>query len=134
MPTRSGGAPPGWWVLRSSGTTGWARGRSRGAPATALHSVCDPHAPVLSKASPEASAAGSRTQQPPHSVRRVHEPPGREDGRSLDHLFAGVGETQRHEEGEFAHAGGAVARDDVGVAPGHDAVAETVPKLPGVDE
>src|SRR5262249_44969422 len=62
------------------------------------------------------------------------EPLGREHGRSLICLGPRSGEIGRPHEGELADTGGAVARDDVGVAPFHHARSEGVLELGRVDE
>src|SRR5438093_409459 len=77
---------------------------------------------------------GSGRGQPIESLLSVDEPPGGKDRRPLDGFLPRVRETSRHHEGELAHTGGAVPRNDVGIAPLHHAGAELVPKLDGVDQ
>src|SRR5260370_13864079 len=84
--------------------------------------------------SPPPPGDGSRRAQPIESLPSVDEPPGGEDRRPFDAFLPRVGETRRHHEGELAHTGGAVPRNDGRVTPLHHVGAEPVSKLDGVDQ
>src|SRR5215472_12290780 len=64
----------------------------------------------------------------------VQKPPGRKYGWSFDRFFSGIREAGGHDEGEPANAGGAIAGNDVGVAPLHYTWTKLMPKLERVDE
>src|SRR5262245_25314248 len=49
-------------------------------------------------------------------------------------LLARIRKSCRHEEGESSNTGGAVPRNDVGIAPRQNAIRETMMELDGVDE
>src|SRR5260370_41689299 len=83
--------------------------------------------------SPSPRGDGSRRAQPIESLPSVDEPPRGEDRRPFDALLPRVGETRRHHEGELAHTGGAVPRNDVRVTPLHHVRAEPPAKRDAVD-
>src|SRR2546425_954261 len=77
---------------------------------------------------------GLLRRKPADRLLAVHEPLRGENGRSFDRLLPRLRRSGGHYERELAHAGRAVARDDVGIPPFHDAAPELVAKLDGVDE
>src|SRR5262249_43034044 len=82
--------------------------------------------------------APSLRSEPVERVLALEEPGGRKNGRTFKRLLAAgfdcAGETGRYVKGKFSRASRAIARDDAIVAPLHDARAELVTKLGGIDQ